>query len=110
MPGLNWCQLINFWCHLINIWGHVLLTASFVQDDKKEQDICQNVMIKSDWVSDLSKYEENPNNIGAHTCELKYINGARLKAFGLGYSCDVLKAGISGTKGANCVFTNILVL
>ena len=26
MPGLNWCQLINFWCHLINIWGHVLLT------------------------------------------------------------------------------------
>ena len=80
------------------------------QDDKKEQDICQNVMIKSDWVSDLSKYEENPNNIGAHTCELKYINGAKLKAFGLGYSCDVLKADISGTKGANCVFTNILVL
>ena len=28
MPGLNWCQLINFWCHLINIWGHVLLTIS----------------------------------------------------------------------------------
>ena len=28
MPGLNWCQLINFWCHLINIWGHVLLTTS----------------------------------------------------------------------------------
>ena len=27
MPGLNWCQLINFWCHLINIWGHVLLTT-----------------------------------------------------------------------------------
>ena len=48
----------------------------------------------------------------AHTCELKYISGAKLKAFGLGYSFefDVLKAGISGTKGANCVFTNILVL
>ena len=27
MPGLNWCQLINFWCHLIKIWGHVLLTT-----------------------------------------------------------------------------------
>ena len=27
MPGLNWCQLINFWCHLINIWGHILLTT-----------------------------------------------------------------------------------
>ena len=30
MPGLNWCQLINFWCHLINIWGHVLLTTFFL--------------------------------------------------------------------------------
>ena len=59
-------------------------------------------------VSVLSKYDENPDNIGAHTCELKYINGAKLKAFGLGYSCDVLKAGISGTKGANCVFTNTI--
>ena len=55
----------------------------FGQDDKKEQDICQNVMIKSDWVSDWSEYEENPNDIGAHTCELKNINGAKLKAFGL---------------------------
>ena len=31
MPGLNWCQLINFWCHLINIWGHVLLTIFYRQ-------------------------------------------------------------------------------
>ena len=28
VPGLNWCQLINFWCHVINIWDHVLLTTS----------------------------------------------------------------------------------
>ena len=34
----------------------------------------------------------------------------KLKAFGVGYSYDLLKAGISGTKGANCVFTNTLVL
>ena len=34
MPGLNWCQLINFWCHLINIWGHVLLTTSWEGTNK----------------------------------------------------------------------------
>ena len=49
--------------------------------------------------SNLSKYEENPYNIEAHTCELKYINGAKLKAFGLEYSYDVLKADTKWHKG-----------
>ena len=47
-----------------------LKVPQFGQDDQLGQDVCQNVMTKTDWVSDLSKYEENPDNIGAHTCEL----------------------------------------
>ena len=53
-----------------------LKVPPFGQDDELGQDNCQHVMIKSK-VSVLSKYDENPNNIGAHTCELKYINGAK---------------------------------
>ena len=55
MPGLNWCQLINFWCHLINIWGHVLLTtcvlATWTKSGLMQCLLGEDVLATLKWVA-----------------------------------------------------------
>ena len=80
MPGLNWCQLINFWCHLINIWGHVLLTAS-AGGRLSSQILIVVEQLEHAGAAGTAEYAAAAAGNG---CSAEYVGGSRL---GRGCQC-----------------------